>query len=84
MWLHGNGILADANCEGHLVLLLRLFQEGWRHDAWELLHFAPLSLSDSGLQPDASYQIRVNKPWLCGLWPPMKAGMSTDYLRLRL
>ncbi len=30
-----NGILADANDEGHLALLLRLFQEGWRRDVWE-------------------------------------------------
>ena len=49
-----NGILADANCEGHLALLLRLFQEGWRHDVWESLHLTPRSLSDLGLQPDAS------------------------------
>jgi hypothetical protein len=33
---------------------LRLFQEGWRHDVWEILHLAPLSLADLGLQPDAS------------------------------
>jgi hypothetical protein len=26
MLLHVNGILADANCEGHLALLLQLFQ----------------------------------------------------------
>jgi hypothetical protein len=49
-----NGILADANCEGHLALLLQLFQEGWRHDVWEILHLTPLSLADLGLQPDAS------------------------------
>ena len=49
-----NGILADANCEGHLALLLRLFQEGWRHDVWESLHLTPVSLADLGLQPDAS------------------------------
>jgi predicted nuclease of predicted toxin-antitoxin system len=49
-----NGILADANCEGHLALLLRLFQEGWRHDVWEVLHLTPVSLSDLGLQADAS------------------------------
>jgi hypothetical protein len=49
-----NGILADANCEGHLALLLRLFLEGWRHDVWESLHLTPLSLADLGLQPDAS------------------------------
>ena len=49
-----NGILADANCEGHLALLLRFFQRGWRHDVWEVLHLAPLSLADLGLPPDAS------------------------------
>jgi hypothetical protein len=49
-----NEILADANCEGHLALLVRLFQEGWRHDVWEILHLTPRSLSDLGLQPDAS------------------------------
>ena len=49
-----NGILADANCEGHLALLLRFFQRGWRHDVWEVLPLAPLSLADLGLPPDAS------------------------------
>ena len=49
-----NGILADANCVGHLALLLRLFQEGWRHDVWEILHLAPVSFADLGLQPAAS------------------------------
>jgi hypothetical protein len=49
-----NGLLADANCEGHLALLLRLFQEGWRHDVWEVLHLTPISLADLGLPPDAS------------------------------
>jgi hypothetical protein len=54
MRLHVNGILADANCEGHLALLWRLFQEGWRHDVWEVLHLTLVSLSDLGLPPDAS------------------------------
>jgi hypothetical protein len=54
MPLHVNGILADANCEGHLALLLRLFQEGWRHAVWEVLHLTPISLADLGLPPDAS------------------------------
>ena len=49
-----NGILADANCAGHLALLLRLLQEGWRHDVWEVLHLAPVSCADLGLQPAAS------------------------------
>jgi hypothetical protein len=54
MRLHVHGILADANCEGRFVLLLRLFQEDWRHDVWEVLHLAPVSFTDLGLQPDAS------------------------------
>jgi hypothetical protein len=54
VWRHVNGILADANCEGHLALLLRVLQEGWRHDVWEVLHLIPVSLSDLGLPPDAS------------------------------
>jgi hypothetical protein len=49
-----NGILADANCAGHLALLLRLMQEGWRHDVWEGLHLAYVSFADLGLHPDAS------------------------------
>ena len=49
-----NGILADANCEGHLVLLLQLCQQGWRHEVWEGLHLAPVSFADLGLQPAAS------------------------------
>ena len=49
-----NGILADANCAGHLALLLRLMQEGWRHDVWEGLHLANVSFADLGLHADAS------------------------------
>jgi hypothetical protein len=40
--------------EDQLALLLRLFQEGWRHDVWEVLHLIPVSLADLGLPPDAS------------------------------
>jgi hypothetical protein len=54
MRLHVHGILADANCAGHLALLVWLCQEGWRHDVWEVLHLAPVSFTDLGLQPDAS------------------------------
>jgi hypothetical protein len=57
VWLHVNGILADANCEGYLALLLRLFQEGWRHDVWEVLHLTRVSLADLGLEPDASDRV---------------------------
>ena len=53
MPLHVNGILADANCEGHLALLLRLLQEDWRHDVWEGLHLTPVSFADLRLQADA-------------------------------
>jgi hypothetical protein len=49
-----NGILADANCAGHLALLLTLVQEGWRRDVWEFLHLARVAFADLGLQPDAS------------------------------
>jgi hypothetical protein len=54
MPLHVNGILADANCEGQLALLLRLFHAGWRHDVWEGLHLTRISFADLGLQADAS------------------------------
>lgn len=49
-----SGILADANCEGHLALLLRLFQQGWRQEVWESLNLVQVSFSDFELQPDAS------------------------------
>jgi len=52
-----NGILADANCEGHLTLLLRLLQEGWRREVWKVLHLTPVSFADVGLQPDASDRV---------------------------
>jgi hypothetical protein len=48
------GILADANCAGHLALLLRLFQENWRREVWQFLSLTHVSFTDLGLQPDAS------------------------------
>ena len=54
MHLHVNGILADANCAGHLALLVRLFHESWRRDVWEVPHLTPVSFVDLGLQADAS------------------------------
>ena len=54
MRLEVNGILADANCEGHLALLLRLFQQYWRQEVWEFLRLAQVSFADLGLPPDAS------------------------------
>jgi Domain of unknown function (DUF5615) len=54
MRLEVNGILADANCEGHLALLLRLFQQHWRQEVWEFLRLAQVSFADLGLPPGAS------------------------------
>ena len=54
MRLEVNGILADANCEGHLALLLRLFQQYWRQEVWEFLRLAQVSFADLGLLPGAS------------------------------
>ena len=54
MRLEVHGILADANCEGHLALLLRLFQQNWRREVWQFLSLAHVSFTDLGLYPDAS------------------------------
>jgi hypothetical protein len=54
MQLEVTGILADANCEGHLSLLLRLFQQNWRQEVWALLGLDQVSFADLGLPPDAS------------------------------
>ena len=54
MRLEVNGILADANCAGHLALLLRLFQQHWRQEVWEFLSLVQVSFADLGLPPDAS------------------------------
>jgi hypothetical protein len=54
MQLEVTGILADANCEGHLSLLLRLFQQNWRQEVWAFLGLAQVSFADLGLPPDAS------------------------------
>jgi len=54
MRLEVNGILADANCEGHLALLLRLFHQNWRQEVWEFLRLAQVSFADLGLPPGAS------------------------------
>ena len=47
------GLLADANCLGHLALLLQLFHSGWRRDVWEALQLTLVSFADLGLQGDA-------------------------------
>jgi hypothetical protein len=54
MRLEVHGILADANCEGHLALLLRLFQQHWRREVWEFLRLVQISFADLGLPPDTS------------------------------
>src|SRR5262249_14742566 len=54
MRLGVNGILADANCEGHLALLLRLFQQHWRQEVWASLRLVQVSFADLGLSPSAS------------------------------
>ena len=54
MRLEVNGMLADANCEGHLALLLRLFHQHWRQEVWEFLRLPQVSFADLGLPPDAS------------------------------
>jgi len=54
MRLGVHGILADANCEGHLALLLRLFHQRWRQEVWEFLSLVQVSFADLRLLPDAS------------------------------
>lgn len=54
MPLEIHGILADANCEGHLALILRIFQQTWRQEVWEFLGLASVSFTDLDLLPDAS------------------------------
>ena len=54
MGLEVYGILADTNCEGHLALLLRLFQQNWRQAVWEFLSLVQVSFAELGLPPDAS------------------------------
>ena len=49
-----HGLLADANCLGHLALLIQLFHSGWRRDVWEVLQLTLVSFADLGLQGDAS------------------------------
>ena len=54
MRLEVHGILADANCEGHLALLLGLFHQHWRQEVWEFLRLAQVSFADLRLPPAAS------------------------------
>ena len=72
MRLAVHDILADANCTGHLALLLRLFQQHWRQEVWEFLGLAQVSFSDLGLPPDASdrevWEVRQREQSSCS--PP--------------
>lgn len=52
-----HGLLADANCLGHLAVLLPLFHSGWRREIWEALHLMLVSFADLGLQADASDRV---------------------------
>jgi hypothetical protein len=54
MELKVNGILADANCVGHLAVLLRFFGQGWRQEVWAFLSLAQFSFADVGLRLNAS------------------------------
>jgi len=54
MELEVNGILADANCEGHLAVLLRFFGQAWRQEVWVFLSLRPYAFADLGLRLDAS------------------------------
>jgi hypothetical protein len=48
------GILADVNCEGHLRLLLHLFQDESRCEFWDHLKLTTPSFADLGLAEDAT------------------------------
>ena len=44
------GILADANCEGHVRLLLRLLNQDWRQELWSALNMSDCTFADVNLQ----------------------------------
>ena len=48
------GILADANCEGHFQVLLRVLHDEERREFWHHLNLAVLDFEDLGLASDAS------------------------------
>ena len=50
------GLVPDANCEGHFQLLLRLFHHESRRELWHFLNLAVLTFEDLGLTPDATDQ----------------------------
>ena len=54
MRLEVHGILADANCEGHLALLLSLLQQHWRQEVWAFLCLVQVSFADLELLLGAS------------------------------
>ena len=49
-----HGILADANCEGHFQVLLRVLHDEERRELWHYLNLAVLNFEDLGLASDAS------------------------------
>ena len=48
------GLVPDANCEGHFQLLLRLFHHESRRELWHFLNLAVLTFEDLALAPDAT------------------------------
>ncbi len=48
-----HGILADANCEGHFQVLLRVLHDEERRELWHYLNLAVLNFEDLGLASDA-------------------------------
>src|SRR5437660_4221700 len=80
MRLEVNGILADANCEGHLALLLRLFQQHWRQEVWEFLRLTQVSFADLGLPPGASdrevWEVQTPPRHPCHQWELKLTGSS--------
>jgi hypothetical protein len=48
------GILADADDQGHVKLLLHLLQDDSRRDIWDFLQCATPSFADLGLAHDTS------------------------------
>lgn len=48
-----SGILADANDQGHVRLLVHLFHDESRREVWSSLQLTMPSFADMGLRPDA-------------------------------
>ena len=51
------GLMADANCIGHVLLLVNLMQDVDRRGFWEFLELDVFTLADFGLSVDASDRV---------------------------